>query len=247
TCTLDPNGSASFPLTLPQQKDLVLLQVMGTAGWTHTKLTAPGGATVTCENVIGSSYGALRCPTTEAGTHTLEVRSTSGSANTISVSYAPLLSTTACKTVGAADRRLGAPTVFSGTLPAGSAGDCYGLDLAAGDVLRAHASSWRVLRTVYDATGKEICSSGQSSSALDCKLTGTAPFRTSVMSHPGTAETYDFTATRLSDPEGCALVEPQAFGVSPDLSPTARCRTLRVAQGAAYSFGPVKQDAELYG
>ncbi|MEU5063333.1 hypothetical protein [Streptomyces virginiae] len=247
TCTLDPNGSASFPLTLPQQKDLVLLQVMGTAGWTHTKLTAPGGATVTCENVIGSSYGALRCPTTEAGTHTLEVRSTSGSANTISVSYAPLLSTTACKTVGAADRRLGAPTVFSGTLPAGSAGDCYGLDLAAGDVLRAHASSWRVLRTVYDATGKEICSSGQSSSALDCKLTGTAPFRTSVMSHPGTAETYDFTAARLSDPEGCALVEPQAFGVSPDLSPTARCRTLRVAQGAAYSFGPVKQDAELYG
>uniref|UniRef100_UPI0004C5DF5D hypothetical protein n=1 Tax=Streptomyces sp. NRRL F-2664 TaxID=1463842 RepID=UPI0004C5DF5D len=249
TCTLDPNESAAFSLTLPQQKDLLLVQVLGTAGWTHTKLVAPDGAEVTCEGVTGSaSYGALRCPTTRAGAHTLEVRSTSGSANTVSVSYVPLLSSTACTAVGAADRRLGAPTAFPGSLPIGSAGDCYGLDLAAGDVLRTYSSSWRVVRTVHDATGKEICSSQDGgSNAWDCKLAGTAPFRASVMSPSGTAETYDFSAARLSRPEGCALVEPQAFGTSPDLSPTARCRTLRVAQAAGYAFGPVKADAPLTG
>ncbi|MEV6675714.1 hypothetical protein AB0N09_02450 [Streptomyces erythrochromogenes] len=248
TCTLDPYKSASFTLTLPQQKDLVLIQAVGTAQWTQATLTAPGGTAVTCDNVAGSGYGALRCPTTQAGPHTLEVRNGSGSESIISVSYTALLSSTACKEVGAADRTLGAPTVFSGSLPAGSAGDCYGLDLIAGDVLRTYSADYRVLRNVYDATGKEICSSKDNSgSALDCKLTGTAPFRISMTSHWGTDETYGFTAARLSRPEGCAVVEPQAFGVSPDLSPTARCRTLRVAQAAGYAFGPVKADAELYG
>ncbi|MFJ9762401.1 hypothetical protein ACIRUY_01165 [Streptomyces erythrochromogenes] len=251
TCTLEPTGTASFSLSLPQQKDLVLLQVVMPGAMAQPQLVAPDGTTTACENVLGSGhgYGTLRCPTAQAGTYTLKIPNfDNGMARALSVSYVPLLSSTACKAVGAADRKLGAPTVFPGSLPAGSAGDCYGLDLAAGDVLRAFSPSWQVLRTVYDASGKEICSSKDNSSyALDCKLTGTAPFRASVMSFAGTAETYGFTAARLSAPEGCAVVEPQAFGASPDLNPTARCRTLRVAQAAGYAFGPVKADVELYG
>ncbi|MFD7260523.1 hypothetical protein [Streptomyces sp. NPDC059874] len=249
-CVVDPYKTVSFALTLPQQKDLVLLEVLATRGSAYPKLVAPDGATVTCENVRGAGYGngLVRCPTNQAGTYTLEVRDGSGTENGISVSYVPLLSTTGCKAVGAAGLKLGAPTVFPGSLPVGSAGDCYAPDVTVNDVLRVHASSYGVLRTVYDATGKEVCSSRDySSEALDCKLTGAAPFRVTVAQTSGSAETYELTLARLSKPEGCVAVEPQAFGVSPDLSPTARCRTLKVAQAAWYTFSPVSGENSLYG
>ncbi|WP_266628551.1 hypothetical protein [Streptomyces sp. NBC_00320] len=249
-CTVEPNKTASFALTLPQQKDLLLLQAVSAQGSVYTKLVGPDGAAVTCEPAFGSSfgYGAQRCATGKAGAHTLQVWSNSGSQNDISVSYVPLLSSTSCKAVGAADRKLGAPTVFHGAPAAGSAGDCYTLDLATNDVLRGYASTYRVTQSVYDATGTQICSSrDHESDALDCKLTGTAPYRMSVLQFSGAAETYDLTVARLSKPEGCTVVEPQAFGVSPDLSSTVRCRTLRVSQGGAYAFEPVSSGAAPYG
>ncbi|MFG2985268.1 hypothetical protein ACGFYQ_29075 [Streptomyces sp. NPDC048258] len=249
TCTVDPYKTASFTLALPQQKDVVLLQVL-TGSWANSKLVAPDGTTVACENVLGSGYssGALRCPTGAAGTYTVQVKDGSGSPNTVSVSYVPLLTSTACKAVGAADRKLGAPTVFQGSPAAGSAGDCYTLDLSANDVLRAHASTYRVLQTVYDVTGKEICSTrSHEGDTLDCKLTGTAPYRMSVLQASGAEQAYDVTVARLSQPEGCAVVEPQAFGTAPDLSSTTRCRTLRVPQAGVYAFQPVSSGATPYG
>ncbi|MEU9179673.1 hypothetical protein AB0C90_22975 [Streptomyces sp. NPDC048550] len=249
-CTVEPNKTASFALTLPQQKDLLLLQAVSAQGSVYTKLVGPDGAAVTCEPAFGSSfgYGAQRCATGKAGAYTLQVWSNSGSQNDISVSYVPLLSSTSCKAVGAADRKLGAPTVFHGAPAAGSAGDCYTLDLATNDVLRGYASTYRVTQSVYDATGTQICSSrDHESDALDCKLTGTAPYRMSVLQFSGAAEAYDLTVARLSKPEGCTVVEPQAFGVSPDLSSTVRCRTLRVSQGGAYAFEPVSSGAAPYG
>ncbi|MFE9930718.1 hypothetical protein [Streptomyces sp. NPDC005533] len=249
TCTVDPHKTASFSLALPQQKDVVLYQVV-TQSWANHKLVAPDGTTVTCENVLGSGSagGALRCPTGTAGTYKLEVTDSYGAPNAISVSYVPLLSSTACRAVGAADRRLGAPTVFHGSPAAGSAGDCYTLDLAANDVLRSYASTYRVGQDVYDATGKMVCSTdSHRGETLDCKLTGTAPYRMSVLQGSGTAENYDLTVARLSQPEGCAVVEPQAFGAAPDLSSTARCRTLRVAQAAHHTFAPVSSGSVPYG
>ncbi|MEV7441406.1 hypothetical protein AB0O22_09680 [Streptomyces sp. NPDC091204] len=249
TCTVDPYKTASFTLALPQQKDVVLYQVV-TQRWANYKLVAPDGTTVTCENVLGSGSagGAQRCPTGTAGTYKLEVTDSYGAENAISVSYVPLLSSTACKAVGAADRKLGAPTVFHGSPAAGSAGDCYTLDLAANDVLRSYASTYRVGQDVYDATGKMVCSTeSHRGETLDCKLTGTAPYRMSVLQGSGTAEDYDLTVARLSRPEGCAVVEPQAFGAAPDLSSTARCRTLRVAQAAHHTFAPVASAGVPYG
>ncbi|MEW2135428.1 hypothetical protein AB0892_02260 [Streptomyces sp. NPDC005409] len=236
TCTVDPYKTASFSLALPQQKDLVMLQVVTTQVST-TKLIAPGGAAVTCESVRHPAYPALRCPTSQAGTYTVQVTDKSSTANGISVSYAPLLSSTACKAVGAADHRLGAPTVLHRSLPAGSAGDCYTLDLAAGDVLRAYSSSYEVLHSVYDASGTEVCTSrGRLTDAIDCKLTGTAPFRISALQSSGKAVAYDYTVARLSKPEGCVVVEPQAYGSLPDLTRTEHCRILRVTQAAEYTY-----------
>ncbi|MFE6907037.1 hypothetical protein [Streptomyces erythrochromogenes] len=239
TCTVDPSKTASFTLTLPQQKDLVMLQVVTTQK-SGTQLIAPGGAAVTCESVRHPAYTALRCPTGQAGTYTVQVTDKSGTANGISVSYTPLLSSTACKAIGAADHKLGAPTVHHRSLPAGSAGDCYTLDLAAGDVLRAYSSSYDVLHSVYDASGKEVCTSrGRLTDPVDCKLTGTAPFRISALQSSGNAVDYDYTVARLSKPEGCAVVEPQAYGSLPDLTRTEHCRILRVTQAAEHTYTTV--------
>ncbi|WP_371479871.1 hypothetical protein [Kitasatospora sp. NBC_00315] len=249
TCSVEPYATAALTLTLPQPKDLVMLQVIAAQGWIYPKLVAPDGTDVACENPLGAGYGygVLRCATSQAGTYALQVRDGNGMVTGVSLSYLPLLSA-ACRAVGAGDRTLGAPTVFHGSLPTGSAGDCYTLDLASGDLLRSYASTYQVVQTVYDATGKEVCTSrNDTGNGLDCLLTGSAPFRVTVQQSSGTAQEYDFTAARLSRPEGCAPVEPQAFGVSPDLSPTARCRTLRVPAPARYGFGPVSTGAALSG
>ncbi|MFD4244184.1 hypothetical protein ACFWP3_21675 [Streptomyces sp. NPDC058525] len=248
-CVVEPYQTASFTLTLPQQKDVVLYQVLHTR-WANHRLIAPDGVAVTCENVLGSGSagGTMRCPTGTAGTYRLEIADQSGSQNTVSAAYVPVLTSTACKAVGAADRKLGAPTVFRGSLAAGSAGDCYTLDLAAGEVLRRYASTYRVDADVYDATGKVVCSLGTNADTeFDCKLAGTAPYRVSVLQGSGTAEAYDLSLARLSKPEGCPVLEPQAFGASPDLSSTARCRTLRVPQAGHYTFAPVASGSAPYG
>ncbi|MFD8791495.1 hypothetical protein [Streptomyces vinaceus] len=248
-CRLEASESAAFALTLPQPKDLVLIQVVSDrVGF--SQLVGPDGTPVACESVLGSGHwgGPQRCATNKAGTYTLKVRNGSGAQGGVAVSYMPLLSSTACTAVGAADRKLGSPTAFHGSPGLGSAGDCYALDLAANDVLRGYTSTYRVAQTVYDATGAQICTSwGHETDPLDCTLTGTAPYRMAVFGAAGAAETYDLTVARLSKPEGCAVVEPQAFGVSPDLTSTTHCRTLRVSQGGGYLFKPVPTGSTPYG
>ncbi|MFF2746347.1 hypothetical protein ACFVVA_12455, partial [Kitasatospora sp. NPDC058048] len=241
-CSVDANATAAFTLDLPQQKDLLLVQIVPAQGSITPTVVAPDGTTVACDDPVGPSWGSnrtLRCATTRAGTYTLKVGA--GSSPTgLALSYLPLLSTTACGTVGSTDLALGAPTVFHGSLALGAAADCYQPSgLTVGDVLRTEATQPGVTTIVYDATGAEVCGK---SVYPDCRLTGTAPFRITAQRYNGAAQTYDLSAARLSHPDGCALVEPQAFGVSPDLTSTARCRTLRVAEAARYVFGPVKDD-----
>ncbi|MCM1974095.1 hypothetical protein [Streptomyces sp. G1] len=247
-CAVPSGTTARIALTLPQQKDLVLIQAVSAQGSLYPRLLAPDGSPVTCELVRPSTEGALRCPTTTAGTYTLTVVNNSGNETGASVAYAPLLSSTACIPIGAADSKLGAPTVFQRSLPAGSAGDCYTLGLAANDVVRSHATSYRVLESVFDASGKEICTSlNREGDALDCTLTGPAPYRVSVLQFYGSAEPYAFTAARFSKPEGCPVVEPQAYGVSPDLTSTVRCRVLRVPSAGPYTYAPVSTGSAPYG
>ncbi|MFE1825883.1 hypothetical protein [Streptomyces yangpuensis] len=236
-CTLEANRTASFALTMPQPKDVVLLEV---PSGTTRKLIGPGGTAVPCESVYGptETYSPLQCPISQAGAYTLEVKSSDGSQADLTLSYSPLLSTTACQAVGNSDHKLGAPTVFHNSPSTPQGADCYTLDLAAGDVLQSRIRSGSgSLRLFYDANGKQACTSHDSrSAALECKLAGTAPFRAYVSDWGGN---YDLTISRLSRPEGCPVVEAQAHGVSPELGSTVRCRTLRVAQAGAYTIDPV--------
>ncbi|GAB7182972.1 hypothetical protein ATKI12_2803 [Kitasatospora sp. Ki12] len=243
SCSVDPNKSATFSLTLPQQNDLVFVQAVAANSSVYPALTAPDGSAVACS----TSYTMLRCVTTQQGTYKLEVRNSSYQANGISVSYLPVLSGPTCKTVDPADRTLGAPKTIHGTSATGWAGDCYTLDLAAGDMLRSYAGY--LTQYVFDATGKELCStnSGSGSEVL-CRLAGTAPFRVVVQQSYGNAQPYDLTVERLSSPEGCPILQPQAFGTAPDLTGTARCRILRVADAGSYTFGSVRSDnTSVYG
>ncbi|MFJ7263959.1 hypothetical protein ACIQV2_27780 [Streptomyces globosus] len=235
TCTVEEGATARFSLTLPRQKDMVLLQAPNE---TLRKLVGPGGTVVPCESVYGpdKTYAPLQCPTSQAGTYTLEVKSGNGSRADIGLSYAPLLSTTACKTVAATDHRLGSPTVFRGSVPVFSTGDCYTLDMAAGDVLRTRlVSEYRSSTLVYDAEGRRTCSYED---APDCKLSGTAPFRVVA----GPYGSYSVTMARLSRPEGCPLVEAQTYGAAPEMTSTVPCRTLRAAQAGRYTVAPVSAD-----
>ncbi|MFG2693139.1 cell envelope integrity protein TolA [Kitasatospora sp. NPDC048407] len=239
TCTMDGSGTASSTLNVTQDHDLVLFQVLATQQYSLTRtLTAPDGSTVACENVISYASGAFRCATGQAGTYTLNLTNAYG-ANSISVAYLPLLSTGACRTVAGDDSKLGTAKSFSGSLGTGAVGDCYTTDLAPGDLLRTYGPNYQATWTVYDGTGKRICDSyttGNSSSGLDCALTGTAPYRATVQQVSGQAVNYTFAAARLSRPEGCATVEPQAYGEAPDLTSTTRCRTLRVAADGRYQY-----------
>ncbi|MEV6978153.1 hypothetical protein [Kitasatospora sp. NPDC093806] len=256
TCTIDPNATATFSFTLNQPKDLLLVQIAATQ-WTYPTLLGPDGSVVPCElpGNGGGNGGQFRCATTQAGTYTLKAKDGSGTANSLALSYLPMMSPGACRTAGAADLSLGTPTVFHGSLPVGSAGECYvTADLAAGELLRTNLSDYQFTRSVYDATGRQVCTSidGNDPYRLDCTTAGQAPFRFLVQrdSRPGLA--YDLTLARLSRPEGCLVVQPQAFGVAPDLSPVARCRTLRITEAGPYSFFPVKADGsyidgELFG
>ncbi|KDN87866.1 hypothetical protein [Kitasatospora cheerisanensis] len=242
TCTVAYNATANLTLTLSQDHDLALFQVLAAQQYDlYPTLTAPDGSAVACERVISYSPGALRCATGAAGTYTLSLRNNSYSDNAVSVAYRPLLSTTACTTLAGEDSKLGTAKRFTASLPTGSVGDCYTTDLAAGDVMRSYGPSYTATWTVYDGAGKRICDSytNDTSRGLDCTLTGTAPYRVTVQQVSGQAVDYTFSAARLSRPEGCELVQPQAYGDAPDLTSTARCRTLRVPAAGRHLYGPL--------
>lgn len=234
SCGIDPGKSVFLSLPVAQPKDVVLLRTITTQTYVYTIMRAPGGAVVTCQTV-GSVF---HCPTFQAGTYSLELKNSSDHRSDISASYYALLSSTACKAVGATDHKLGAPTVFHEYLPLGTAGGCYTLDLAVNDMLRSLSYTYAIARTVYDGAGHRICSE-QGNNSLNCRLTGVAPFRVALSPYDVAAD-HDLSFARLSKPEGCVQVEPQAFGTSP--ASTVPCRVLRAAESAPYRFGPVVSD-----
>jgi hypothetical protein len=245
TCSAWPDGGTTFTLHLTRATDLVFIQVVTIDDQdAYPQVTAPDGTAVTCDQPGG--YGsALRCPTDQAGPYTLEAAAGFGG---FSVSYTPLLSDTSCTAVTDADDSLGGPADFAGTLASGSAGTCWTVPLAAGDVLRAHLSDWRVTATVYDADGTQVCSNrAKSATTLDCPLTGTAPFR--VLTDQDYADSLDYSISlaRLSAPTGCPTVQPQAYATVPDATSTDRCRLLHVPAAGPYLFGPTASDHGVTG
>ncbi|MEU8762294.1 hypothetical protein [Streptomyces sp. NPDC048659] len=238
TCAAWPAGNAtSFTLDVPRAKDIVFVQAVSTGQHSpYLSLTAPDGTAVTCDRP--DYFGAHRCPTTGAGAYTLKVWGGSGG-DGFSVSYQALLSNASCAPVADADTALARPAVRAVSLAAGSTGNCYALPTAAGEVLRLSHSDYRASQTVYDAAGTQICSTRDAGSAVDCALSGTAPYRLLAAERAAAATDLTLTAARLSHPSGCPVVEPQAYGAVPDATGTARCRTLRVPADGQYLFGTV--------
>ncbi|MFJ8138840.1 hypothetical protein [Streptomyces sp. NPDC096013] len=237
TCSAGPEGGASFTFALPNPDDLVFLQVVSTDDQPqYPTLIAPDGSTVTCDRPDGA-YGAARCPTSRAGTYTVQA---GAAPSGFSVSYTALLSGTSCTAVSKDDTALGAPKSLADTLTAGSAGHCFGLPSAAGDVLRSHLSAWQVTGTVYDATGTEVCTTRENNATdFDCTLKGNAPFRVLTNQSYAASMDYSLTSARLSAPAGCPTVQPLAYGTVPDATSTARCRVLHVPASGPYLFDTV--------
>ncbi|MER6361116.1 hypothetical protein [Kitasatospora sp. NPDC001527] len=239
-CAIEPGKPQSFSLTLPQAQDVLFARILTSGGPARWSLLGPDNAAQTCENQSG---GMVRCATAQAGTHTLQVTQEYGLPGNLSIAYRTLLAPGACRTVSAADLSLAAPAVLHSVLPTGSAGDCYLAEgLAAGDRLRTYVTN-SVDRAVYDATGQQACSpySGNPhSNWWDCTLVGQAPFRVTVREgYYNPPQGYDLTMTRFAGRQDCAVVEPQAYGTSPDLNQTARCRTLRITEKDRYYLAAV--------
>ncbi|MFB6891437.1 hypothetical protein ACFCX4_19275 [Kitasatospora sp. NPDC056327] len=247
-CTLEPGVPVSFSFTLPQAQDVLFVRILTTVGAVSRKLLGPDGTEPDCDRSGESQYGGLlRCTTTQAGTYTLRITEETSIPADLAVSYRTLLAPGACRTVGAADLSLAAPTAFRGSLPPGSAGECYlAPDLVTGDRLRIHLPGLGLDRTVFDAAGRPACTRNETweYDLLDCTLSGPAPFRVGVQAGYGAVPAYDLTLARLAATQGCAVVVPQAFGTAPDTAPTARCRTLRITEQGPYSYAAVKPDGE---
>ncbi len=239
SCPAMPQAGSTYTFTLPQATDLVFVQLVGANSFgEYPAVTAPDGSTVACDHPDDSQgFGDLRCATDQAGVYTLGVPHAAGADYDFTVAYRALLSDTACTAVTAQDTALGAPVALSGSLAAGSPGDCYDLPMASGDMLREHLSDWRATTAVYDATGTQVCRSADTADPEDCALTGTAPFRLLVSQGEGAQLDYALTASRLSTPDGCPVLAPQAYGTAPDVTSAVRCRVLHVTAAGTYGYG----------
>ncbi|SHL27736.1 hypothetical protein [Actinacidiphila paucisporea] len=237
-CATVPQDGAAYTLTVAKGQDLLAYEVASQGDDTLAMLTGPDGQSVSCQ-----SYGNFqqRCPSVAAGTYTLTVTGRYGLTPEFSVSYLMPLSTAGCTAVSEADTALGDPRHFTGTLAAGSIGDCYALPSAAGDTLRVLASVYSEYITVYDAVGTVVCWQNN-----PCRLTGTAPYRALVWTDGGTTLDYAVTATRLSDPQGCAAVQVQPYGSVPAAS-TSPCRTLHIPADGSYLIGASSADRQVTG
>jgi hypothetical protein len=222
--TPSSSGTDTFTLSLTSTTDLLLFQIFGASGSTLSfTLTAPGGATVSCQQ---PSYNQMpQCPTSQAGTYTLQVQN-EGSSYTLA--YRPLLSDPSCTV---ANPSFASPALTA-SLAAGSVGACYTLAMAAGQVLHVNstAATQDLLVTVYDSTGTQICADDQG----DCPLSGVAPYFVEADAISGDAITYDLELNNITDPQGCLKGPQLIYGAAPDTSSADRCRTLTVSTAGQY-------------
>ncbi|OKJ17057.1 hypothetical protein [Kitasatospora sp. CB01950] len=248
-CAAASNEPTLLKLDVTAGQDLVIIQVTSSLSGMLPRLSDPDGQQVQCDVRADTySFGPARCPTTRAGTYTLRLFNFGDRSLPIALSYLPVLSTDACVTMKGTDTSLGNPTVYRGTLPVGMAGDCWVTDFATGDVVRRLSTD--VSQSLFDATGRDVCAPGSPKvSGPDCTLAGTAPYRLVAQgTHVrGDDETYSVAMSRLSRPEGCPVVEPQAYGVAPDLTDATRCRILRVPADGHHLFRGTRDSGDTGG
>ena len=224
-CTT-PSGSGTdtFTLSLTSTTDLLLIRALDTQGDALTlTLTAPGGGTVSCQ--LSSDDLMWQCPTSQAGTYTLQVQNDGGS---YALAYRPLLSDSSCT---AANPSFAAPRLTA-SLAAGGVGACYRLAMTAGKILHVNstAANQGVLVTVYDSTGAQVCFDDQG----DCPLGGTGPYFVQADAVQANAVTFHLELNNINRPRGCRPGPQLTYGSAPDTSSVNRCRTLTVSTAGQY-------------
>jgi len=224
-CTT-PSGSGTdtFTLSLTSTTDLLLFRVLDTAGDALTlTLTAPDSGTVSCQQ--SSDDLMWQCPTSQAGTYTLQVQNGGGS---YTLAYRPLLSDSSCT---AANPSFASPALTA-SLVAGGVGACYTLAMTAGQILHDNSTALNqgLLVTVYDSTGAQICFDDQG----DCPLGGTGPYFVQVDAVQANAVTYHLELNNISQPRGCRPGPQLTYGSAPDTTSVNRCRTLTVSTAGQY-------------
>ena len=119
---------------------------------------------------------------------------------------------------------------MSGSLAAGSPGDCYSLSAPSGHVLYVYAGPFdqQVDISVFDAAGNLVCDQMTGI----CPLTGTGPYRV-LASGFSQAQSYEFQIVDVTDPVGCVSVAQQNFGDLPPPS-AALCSSLTVTAAGSY-------------
>lgn len=222
--TPSSSGTDTFTLSLTSTTDLLLIRALDTQGDAlTTTLTAPGGGAVSCQQ--SGSDEVAQCPTSQAGTYTLQVQNDGGS---YALAYRPLLSDSSCT---AANPSFAAPALTA-SLAAGGVGACYTLAMTAGQILHVNstAANQGVLVTVYDSTGAQICFDDQG----DCPLGGTGPYFVQADAVNANAITFHLELENIDQPQGCRPGPQLTYGSAPDTSSVNRCRTLTVSTAGQY-------------
>ena len=232
-CTT-PSGSGTdtFTLTLKKSTDLLLIRVLSASGNSlGFTVTAPDSGTVSCQQ---PSYSQLpQCPTSQAGTYTLQVQNDGGS---YTLSYLALLSASCA----AANPSFATPTLTK-ALTAGGVGTCYALAMTAGQILHVNSSyNEDLLVTVYDSAGAQVCVDDQG----DCTLTGTGPYVVLAYAVSADAITYYLDLNDITDPQGCIATASQAYGTVPSTA-AGRCHSLSVSVAGQYQVYGVSPQAGL--
>jgi hypothetical protein len=233
--TPSSSGTDTFTFSLASSTDLLLLRIIGSSGSVLSfTVLAPDDSTVACQQPTSNELP--QCPTTQAGTYTLQVQNGGGS---YTLAYQALLSDTSCT---AADPSFATPALTA-SLTAGEVGTCYTLAMTAGQILHVN-STWEqqdLLVTVYDSTGALVCADDQG----DCPLTGAGPYRVEADAISADAFTYVLELNNIVEPQGCLAGPQLTYGSTPDTSSADRCRTLTVTTAGLYQVYAVSPQQGL--
>ncbi len=92
---------------------------------------------------------------------------------------------------------------------------CLELDEAPGTVVQVYVDSdgptSGLVVTVVDSAGDALCAA-EARKAVDCRLSGTGPFRVQAEHNTWGPWSYEVGVRRITDPVGCSTLETSAFG-----------------------------------
>nr|BFE64655.1 hypothetical protein GCM10020063_091810 [Dactylosporangium thailandense] len=189
-----------------------------------------------------------QCRLGAAGTYTITVSLQYSGQASFRVSVQSMLTPVGCTTLPNAFFSF-ASTGATESVAAGSAGNCFKFNQAAGSVLRVwspngYPASMRGI--VYDAGLQAVCPYQSGT----CNLTGTGPYTLFTYEDYGNAATYRLHITRLSHPAGCGALALAAFGDPGTAAGTGTLSEIdaigchRVRMPAAGAFGVRLSDAQ---